>query len=124
MRNEPLVDAYEQGLIAGLIMGSGSWTGDRQQGWLAIKARQEDPEPAATLHRLLGGHLYGPYHHGGRHYYFWRLQGRDLMAALPLFDQLLPEGETRRRYLAWKEKYGYPRKRRGAPDHQLITHQP
>ena len=99
------MDPFERGFIAGVVVTSGSWTGDGRVGWLSIKTHADDSEPLMLLHRLLGGTLYGPYDHGGRRYYDWRLRGRALADALPHFDAILPTCRKRDQYLAWKARY-------------------
>lgn len=57
-----------------------------------------------------GGRLYGPYHHGGRHYYQWMARGAFLRERLvPLLDAYLSpdlDERTYRRYVAMKNRYG------------------
>jgi hypothetical protein len=96
---------FDQGFIAGLLVTTGSFSGDGRVPCLGVKLHADDPEPLLILSRLLGGTLYGPYQHGGRHYAYWRLQGPALAAALPLFDAILPPSRKRTQYLAWKDRY-------------------
>lgn len=99
------ISEFDAGFICGLVTGEGSFTGDRKQPVLAIKLHQEDPEPLRFIQARLGGRIYGPYCHAGRRYYFWRLTGKSLYAALPLFADRLPESRKRNQFFQWIEKY-------------------
>jgi hypothetical protein len=96
---------FEIGYIMGLIVGEGSFTGDRKKGWLSIKLHMNDPAPLLEAQRVLGGRIYGPYHNNGRHFLHYRLYGRELVEALPLFKKYLPESHKRDQFYAWLEKY-------------------
>jgi hypothetical protein len=99
------MDDFDRGFIIGLIIGGGSFTGDRKQPTLSIKLHARDPEPLHRLEQLLGGQVFGPYAHGGRHYCLWHLRGTQLQAAIPLFRAHLPSGWRRAQFEAWLEKY-------------------
>jgi hypothetical protein len=105
---------FERGFIAGLLISAGSFSGDGATPSLGVKLQADDPEPLATLSRLLGGTIYGPYQHGSRRYAYWLLRGRPLADALPLFDAILPPCRKREQYLAWKRRYGFPAPASGA----------
>lgn len=96
---------FEIGYIMGLIVGEGSFTGDREKGWLAIKLHMNDPEPLLEAQRLLGGRIYGPYHNNGRHFLYYKLYGLELVEAIPLFKERLPKSHKRDQFYAWLEKY-------------------
>jgi hypothetical protein len=89
----------------GLIVGEGSFTGDRQQPSLEIRIHRRDLEPLETVRRVLGGSIYGPYSHGGRQLYVYMLRGRALVAALPLIEAHLPASWKRVQYESWRSKY-------------------
>lgn len=97
---------FEQGYIIGLIVGGGSFTGDRPACWLQVKLHARDPEPLNLLKFHLGGRIHGPYHHGGRHYLFYRLDGPALRAALPFFYENLPTSHKREQFITWAGKWG------------------
>lgn len=99
------ISEFDAGFICGLVTGEGSFTGDRKQPVLAIKLHQDDPEPLRLIQAKLGGRIYGPYCHAGRRYYFWRLMGKSLYSALPLFSERLPESRKRTQFFKWIEKY-------------------
>jgi hypothetical protein len=101
------VDPFDEGYIAGLVVGEGCWTGDKHAPALAVKMHADDPQPILHLERILGGRIYGPYRHGRRHYHLYLLRGVALRRALPLFDRILPPSRKRDQYEAWKAKFGY-----------------
>jgi hypothetical protein len=57
------MDAFDLGYVIGLIVGEGSFTGDRRDGCLTVKLHEEDPEPSERLKQVFGGRVYGPYAH-------------------------------------------------------------
>jgi hypothetical protein len=99
------ISDFDAGFIYGLVAGEGCFTGDRKQPVLAIKLHQDDLEPLKFIQEKLGGKIYGPYCHDGRRYFFWRLMGRSLHAALPLFAERLPPSRKREQFKRWLEKY-------------------
>lgn len=71
------------GVLVGLLIGEGSFTGDGRRPQVTLRMH--------VRHRALfdwlmatfpGGRLYGPYHHGGRHYLQWMATGRFLREEL------------------------------------------
>lgn len=99
------MDAFELGYAMGLIVSQGSFTGDREQPSLEIKAHRRDVEPLEHVQRVLGGRIFGPYDHSGRHLYAYMLRGKELKDALPLIDERLPRGWKRAQFEAWRGKY-------------------
>ncbi|MEX2154778.1 MAG: hypothetical protein WD825_15660 [Gemmatimonadaceae bacterium] len=89
----------------GLIAGVGSFTGDRQQPSLEIRMHRRDIEPLEHVQRVLGGRIFGPYAHGGRHLYVYMLRGRELKSALPVIQEHLPSSWKRVQFEAWRAKY-------------------
>jgi len=100
-----VVEAFDIGYLMGLIVGEGSFTGDRAAPVLSVKLHEEDPEPLQWLARSLGGKVYGPYRYDRRHFFVYRLRGRALRSAIPLFLAYLPESRKRRQFLGWLAKY-------------------
>jgi hypothetical protein len=99
------VQEFEIGYIMGLVVGEGSFTADRQQPCLQVKMHVRDPFPLRFLSERLGGRVYGPYRHQGRHYFTWLLRGPDLRAALPLFRDYLPASWKREQFERWLERH-------------------
>jgi hypothetical protein len=96
---------FEIGYIMGLVVGEGSFTGDRRQACLQVKMHERDPQPLRELQRLLGGCVFGPYNHNDRQYYVYALRGRALARAIPLLKDRLPSSWKRQQFEAWLEKY-------------------
>lgn len=99
------VEAFSLGYAMGLIVGEGSFTGDRQQPSLEIRMHRRDLEPLESVRRVLGGRIFGPYAHGGRSQYVYMLRGRELKEALPIIQQHLPASWKRIQFDAWRTKY-------------------
>jgi hypothetical protein len=96
---------FELGYAMGLIVGEGSFTGDRQQPSLEIRMHRRDLAPLENVQRLLGGRIFGPYSHGGRSLYVYMLRGRQLKDALPILQEHLPSSWKRVQYDSWLQKY-------------------
>ena len=98
------------GIFIGILIGGGHFGGDGRQPHITLRMHTRHE---ALFHWILdhfGGKLYGPYHHGGRHYYQWMARGaylRDKLIPL-LNDHLRPEldGQTFRRFVDMKDRYG------------------
>jgi hypothetical protein len=99
------VDAFDIGYIMGLVVGEGSFTGDRRQPVLQVKLNARDPFPLRRLSELLGGRVYGPYDRTGRNYFLFMLRGSDLRAAVPLFQRYLPESWKREQFERWLDRF-------------------
>jgi hypothetical protein len=99
------VDSFDLGYAMGLIVGEGSFTGDRQQPSLEVKGHRRDTEPLEHLQKVLGGRVFGPYAHGGRNLYAYMLRGRELRDALPIIQKHLPTSWKRVQFEAWRAKY-------------------
>ena len=99
------VDQFGLGYAMGLIVGEGSFTGDRQQPSLEVKLHRRDVEPLEHLQRILGGRIFGPYAHGGRNLYAYMLRGQALREALPVIHAHLPASWKRVQFEQWRAKY-------------------
>jgi len=104
----------------GLIVGEGSFTGDRQQPSLELKVHRRDVEPLEHLQRTLGGKIFGPYTHGGRNSYAYMLRGRELRLALPMIQEHLPRSWKRVQFDEWRAKYAEFFER-AEPSHDLLA---
>jgi hypothetical protein len=85
---------FEKGLLIGLMMGEGHFGGDGRQPQVTLRMHVRHEAIFHWLERTFpGGKLYGPYHHGGRHYFQWMARGSYLRDhLLPVFEQgLSPE---------------------------------
>ena len=89
----------------GLVVGEGCFTADRQQPFLQVKLHARDPFPLRFLSDTLGGRVYGPYNHQGRHYFTWLLRGPELRSALPIFRNYLPESWKREQFERWLDRH-------------------
>ena len=99
------MDSFDLGFAIGLIVSQGSFTGDRQQPSLELKAHRRDTAPLEHVQRVLGGRIFGPYAHGGRHLYAYMLRGSDLKNAMPILEQHLPPSWKRVQFETWRAKY-------------------
>ena len=89
----------------GLVVGEGSFTADRRQPYLQVKLHVRDPFPLRDIADQLGGRVYGPYRHQTRHYYTWLLRGAALKAAIPIFQDYLPESWRREQFERWLDQH-------------------
>jgi hypothetical protein len=96
---------FALGYCMGLIVGEGSFSGDKQHPVLVVGLHAADPQPLLDLQSVFGGTIYGPYEHNGRVFRRWHLRGWQLLEALPYFDRWLPPSRKREQYEAWKIKY-------------------
>jgi hypothetical protein len=99
------VDQFGLGYAMGLIVGEGSFTGDRRQPSLEVKLHRRDLEPLEHLQRMLGGRIFGPYARGARNLYAYMLRGRELREALPVLQEFLPQSWKRVQFDEWQRKY-------------------
>lgn len=96
----------EIGYLMGLVVGEGSYTGDRRQYCLTINLHESDIQPLLTVKRLLGGRIHGPYEHDGRKFWSYRTGDRQVRAHRRLFYERLPGSRKREQFLACAEKSG------------------
>ncbi len=90
---QPDLSDVERGLLVGILIGEGHFGGDGKtpQVTLRMHTRHE------TLFRWLEARfprarLYGPYNHGGRHYYQWMARGAALVEdVLPVVEEVLSD---------------------------------
>ena len=103
-------DKFISGVILGLLIGEGHFGGDGRQPQVTLRMHVRHERLFRWLmEKLPGGKLYGPYNHGGRHYFQWMFRGKSLKSFLiPLLDSL-PFSEidshAYSRYTQMKEKY-------------------
>lgn len=101
---------FEQGVLLGVLIGEGHFGGDGKQPQVTVRMHARHERLFRLLLRLCpGSKLYGPYHHGGRHYFQWMARGPVLREQLlPLLERLpLEEIDTHvyERYREMKGRY-------------------
>lgn len=84
---------FEKGLLVGLLVGEGTFGGDGRQPQVTLRMHVRHSALFAFIERAFpGGRVYGPYHHGGRHYLQWMARGSFLRdELLPLLEQHVTE---------------------------------
>lgn len=93
---------FEEGVLVGLLVGEGHFGGDGRQPQVTLRMHVRHEAMFHWLERTFpGGRLYGPYNHGGRHYYQWMARGTFLR------QELLPL--LRRRLSPRIDSYAYDR---------------
>ncbi|MGH2867690.1 MAG: hypothetical protein ACRDNK_08995 [Solirubrobacteraceae bacterium] len=71
---------FDRGLLTGLLIGEGSFGGDGRQPQVTLRMHVRHEALFMWLQeRFPRARLYGPYHHGGRHYYQWMARGPALV---------------------------------------------
>lgn len=105
IQTSEVVSPFDLGYAMGLIVGEGSFTGDRVSPALSVKLHELDSQPLRFLRRTLGGRIYGPYHHAGRHYRQYVLRGLDLRERIPVFLYHLPPSRKRLQFVEWAIRY-------------------
>lgn len=103
--------ALDSGRLVGLLVGEGHFGGDGKQAQITLRMHVRHRRIFEWLMaRFPGGKLYGPYHHGGRHYYQWMARGSFLRNVLvPLLTEYLTEDfdeHSASRFKAMKATYG------------------
>lgn len=107
---------YDRGVVVGLVIGEGSFTGDGRKASLAISMHVRHRDLLEWLtEQVDGSRLYGPYHHSGRHFMRWMLRGPALAAFV---DEIEPDVRGLDTHVAsriadMRERYG-PRLRHTA----------
>lgn len=112
----PITDV-ERGLVAGLLIGEGHFGGDGKYPQVTLRMHVRHEALFLWLQRMFPrARLYGPYHHGGRHYYQWMARGPALVEdVLPLVESILTDEidahvmerirEMRERYASFFARY-------------------
>ena len=83
-----MLSSFEQGLVAGLLIGEGSFGGDGKQPQITIRMHTRHEALFRWLmERFPRTRLYGPYPHGGRSYFQWIARGPALVEdVLPVLE--------------------------------------
>ncbi len=105
-----MLTEFEQGYLFGLLCGEGHFGGDGRVPQVTLRMHARHEPMFRWLERALpGGRLYGPYHHGGRHYFQWMGRGRFLRNVLvPFLAARLPymDDHVARRFTTMCRDYG------------------
>lgn len=85
------MDERDQGLIAGILLSSGSFGGDGKQPQVTLRMHVRHEQLLRWMaSRVPGSKLYGPYSHGGRDYFQWMARGDALVQhLLPVLEESL-----------------------------------
>ena len=80
----------EKGIVAGLLVGQGSFGGDGKAPHVILKMHVRHERLLRWLaDRFPRSRLYGPYHHGNRHFFQWVARGPALIEdLLPVLDEV------------------------------------
>jgi hypothetical protein len=101
---------FEEGLIVGLLIGEGHLGGDGRQPQVTVRMHVRHEALLRWLHlRIPRSRLYGPYHHGGRHYLQWMVRGPALAEdLLPILQRHIApdlDAHAHARLTAMVERY-------------------
>lgn len=107
--SETTLNDFDQGYLIGILIGSGHFGGDGKQPQVTLRL---DVRHERIVHWLesavAGSKLYGPYHHGSRHYYQWMARGDCLrQVLLPVLERHKErlDSHTLERYQAMCQRY-------------------
>ncbi len=106
----PELSDLERGIVAGLLIGEGHFGGDGRYPHVTLRMHTRHE---ALFHWLVARfprtRLYGPYNHGGRHYYQWMARGAALAEdVLPVVEGVLDDNlddHVAARLRAMRERY-------------------
>lgn len=87
------ITELERGLVVGLLIGEGHFGGDGKNPQITLRMHVRHEALFRMLERLFPRtRLYGPYHHGSRHYYQWMARGAALAEdVLPIVESVLTD---------------------------------
>jgi hypothetical protein len=104
------MDPRDEGIVVGLLIGEGHFGGDGRQPQVTVRMHVRHEALLRWLvDRFPRSRLYGPYHHGGRHYLQWMIRGEALMEdLLPLLERHLTpdlDAHAAARVAAMRDRY-------------------
>jgi hypothetical protein len=106
----PPVAGVAAGYLLGLLAGEGHFGGDGRQPHVTLRMHVRHEKMFRWLvDTFPQSRLYGPYHHGGRHYFQWMARGRFLRETIvPLVaaHRDLLDDYVHERFRAMCERYG------------------
>ncbi len=110
------MDPYDEGIVVGLLLGEGHFGGDGRQPQVTLRMHVRHEALVRWLvDRFPRSRLYGPYHHGERHYFQWMARGEALVLdLLPILERhVTPDLDWHawERIEAMKERYADPIRR-------------
>ena len=77
------MDPRDEGIVVGLLISDGHFGGDGRQPHVTLRMHVRHERLLRWLEeRVPRSRLYGPYHHGGRHYFQWMVRGEALVSEL------------------------------------------
>ena len=84
------LSGFEKGFLLGIFVADGHFGGDGRQAQINVRMHVRHEPMLRWLDALIpGARLYGPYDHGGRHYFHLTFRGPALRNVLiPLLDSL------------------------------------
>jgi hypothetical protein len=93
MAEPPALTDLERGLAVGVLIGEGHFGGDGKYPHITLRMHVRHETLFLWLARCFPrARLYGPYHHGGRHYYQWMARGAALAEdVLPVVEAVLSD---------------------------------
>jgi hypothetical protein len=106
----PELSDFERGLLLGVLIGEGHFGGDGRQPQVTLRMHVRHEALFRWLEsRFPRSKLYGPYHHGNRHYFQWMARGPALAEdLLPILEaDLTPDLDAHvyERYRQMRERY-------------------
>jgi hypothetical protein len=83
------MDARDEGIIVGLLLGEGHFGGDGRQPQITLRMHvRHEALMRWLVDRFPRSRLYGPYHHGSRNYFQWMARGEALVVdLLPILER-------------------------------------
>jgi len=90
---DPQLTDLERGLFVGILIGEGHFGGDGKYPQITLRMHIRHEALFRWLQsRFPRARLYGPYSHGGRHYYQWMARGAALAEdVLPVVEAVLTD---------------------------------
>lgn len=71
-----MLNSIEEGFFLGVLVGEGHFGGDGKQAQITLRMHTRHARLFSWLmDKFPNSKLYGPYHHGGRHYFQWMARG-------------------------------------------------
>jgi hypothetical protein len=104
---------FERGVVAGILIGEGSFGGDGRQPQVTLRMHVRHEALFSWLvQRFPRTRVYGPYHHGGRSYLQWMARGAALVEdVLPVLEEAIDpalDAYAAERFRQMCERYAEP----------------